>query len=89
VKNAKSGEGGSTALLEKKNSVASMVTGGSTFREIRSLTKMRTRSELIQVNENSDSLLHVAAQQGRDDVVQFLIRRKGLDPHVVNQRGWT
>uniref|UniRef100_F6HI83 PGG domain-containing protein n=1 Tax=Vitis vinifera TaxID=29760 RepID=F6HI83_VITVI len=52
--------------------------------------------ELLQVSSDSiellskhgENILHVAAKYGKDNVVDFLLKKKGVEYHVVNYLTW-
>lgn len=48
----------------------------------------KPEADIHASNENGTTLLHYASMQGRDDILELLIK-KGANPNIANNRGTT
>ncbi|KAK6105831.1 Ankyrin repeats (3 copies) family protein [Brugia pahangi] len=56
---------------------------------VKLLLEVNESNQLKHINENGDSLLHLACRSGDNDMLQFLSSYNQIDVNIANSNGWT
>ncbi|CAG9537301.1 unnamed protein product [Cercopithifilaria johnstoni] len=56
---------------------------------VKLLLEIDRSNQLLHVDENGDSLLHIACRSGNNDMLQLLTSYKQIDVNIANSAGWT